>query len=258
MNRIKSLGVYQKIILLFMIVMVLVFAVLYSVTIAKEGFEYRDAILLPQQNNETAVYAGKIQGKQTVFTVSADKTVQFQHGDTVYGPYTVREDDSAVPSDTDIISNLTGHMKGIEILQGTEILFRGGIMKFDDDWVLYNEDGSLESMGIFATTNKGVVLDAEGNRVDPMEPTVSDILTLAEGPELTHKGNWYAWFCGTILCCVAAVTILFADELFRRNLSFQIRNADKAEPSDWEIAGRYIEWTVLPIVAFVVFIIGLS
>ena len=92
MNRIKSLGVYQKIILLFMIVMVLVFAVLYSLTIAKEGFEYRDAILLPQQNNETAVYAGKIQGKQTVFTVSADKTVQFQHGTaessslTVYGP----------------------------------------------------------------------------------------------------------------------------------------------------------------------------
>ena len=52
--------------------------------------------------------------------------------------------------------------------------------------------------------------------------------------------------------------LLFADELFRWNLSFSIRNADRAEPSEWEIQTRYISWTVLPIMALVVFVRGLG
>ena len=51
--------------------------------------------------------------------------------------------------------------------------------------------------------------------------------------------------------------MLFADELFRWNASFLVRNAEEAKPSDWEIAGRYITWTVLPIGALVLFILGL-
>ena len=56
---------------------------------------------------------------------------------------------------------------------------------------------------------------------------------------------------------ITALTVLFADELFRGHLSFRIRNADRAEPSDWEIAGRYLSWTALPLLALVVFILGL-
>lgn len=53
-------------------------------------------------------------------------------------------------------------------------------------------------------------------------------------------------------------SILFADELFRWNLSFQIRNVDNAEPSDTVIAGRYLSWTVLTIAALALFITGLQ
>ena len=45
MERIKRLGRYQKGVLLFMIAMVLAFAVLYSITTAREGFAYQGAIL---------------------------------------------------------------------------------------------------------------------------------------------------------------------------------------------------------------------
>ena len=40
-----------------------------------------------------------------------------------------------------------------------------------------------------------------------------------------------------------AISILFADELFRWHLSFRVWNADNLEPSDWELAGRYISVT---------------
>lgn len=74
----------------------------------------------------------------------------------------------------------------------------------------------------------------------------------------THKGDWQIWFYGMIISMITVVSILFADELFRNNLAFQIRNADCAEPSEWEIASRYIGWTIMPILAFIIYIIGLQ
>lgn len=104
----------------------------------------------------------------------------------------------------------------------------------------------------------GVEKDENGNRIDPVEPSAEIILELMNGPELTHKGESLAWFCAVFICVLNALSIFFADELFRWNLSFRIRNADHAEPSDGEIAGRYIGWTVMTIVALAIFIMGLQ
>ena len=124
---------------------------------------------------------------------------------------------------------------------------------------LYNEDGSNATINVTATMSDGTVIDADGNEIDLMEPFASTILYLMTGtPELTHKGNWLAGFGRVFIGIIKALLILFADELFRCSLKFQIRNADYAEPSDWEIAGRYISWTVLPIMALVTFTAGLQ
>ena len=54
------------------------------------------------------------------------------------------------------------------------------------------------------------------------------------------------------------MSILFADELFRWQLMFRVQNVENVEPSEWEITGRYISWTVLPVAAIVIFVIGLK
>ena len=104
--------------------------------------------------------------------------------------------------------------------------------------------GDMELFKIFYTTGDGVRRDANGNAVDPLEPALSDILRLVFDPELTHKGSWLAWFGAVFLSILNAVSILYADELFHWDLSFQIRNAETAEPSDWELMKRYLGWTV--------------
>ena len=53
-------------------------------------------------------------------------------------------------------------------------------------------------------------------------------------------------------------TILFADEIFRWNLRFVIQDADTAEPSDWAIVSRYISWTLLAVLATILFIVSLQ
>ncbi len=243
LDRIKELGRYQKILLLLMAVMILAFTVIYPIVTALSGFLYEDTILVPAEEDGGTVYSGKIRGTAASFTVSADKTVIFQYGNTVYGPYTVKEDPAAIPKDSDLQAQMTG----IELRCGGEIVFRGGVVNSGDWRMLYNEDGSFDLLrSITATMSDGT-----------MEPSVSTILDLTDGPALTHKGTWLGWFGGVLICVITALTMLFADELFRWNASFLVRNAEEAEPSDWEIAGRYIAWTVLPISALVLFILGL-
>ena len=254
MKRVKCLGRYPKGVLLLMIVMVLVFTILYPITIAREGFEYKNAILIPHQENGNTIYSGKIQGKQASFAVYADKTVEFQYNGRIYGPYIAKEDPTAIPKDSEVGESMTG----VELRHGEEILFRGGVLDLGDYHLLYSEDGSLENINISVTTSDGIVMDENGNVIDPMEPSVSTILDLMAGPELTHKGGWPAWFGGVFVCIVTTILILFADELFRWNLVFRIRNVDQAEPSDWEIATRYIAWTLCPILAMGIFVVGLQ
>ena len=254
MERIKTLNRYQTCVLILMIAMVLIFAVVYPMTISRVGFEYKDTILVPSQDDGGTVYSGKIQGQQANFTVSADKTVEFQYGEKTYGPYTARKDPTAIPKDHEMGELMTG----VELCQGEEILFRGGVLETGDSYWLYNEDGTLENFGISYVTSDGIVRDENGNVIDPMEPSASTILDLMAGPELTHKGEGVAWFGAVFICVLNAISILFADELFRWNLAFRIRNVDDSEPSDWVIAGRYITWTVLPIAALVLFVIGLQ
>ena len=254
MERIKKLNRYQKGVLIVMIIMSLVFAVIYPMTISRVGFAYKDSILVPTIESGNTVYSGKLVGEQAVFTVSEDKIVVFQYGDKIYGPYTAIEDPTAIPKDKEI----TEFMTGVELRKGDEILFRGGIERFADDYWLYNEDGTLDNFGFSYVTSDGIERDENGNIIDPVEPSASTIWNLMNEPELTHKGEGFAWFGAVFICILNALSILFADELFRWNLRFQIRNVDRAEPSDWEIAGRYIGWTVMTIMALVIFIIGLQ
>lgn len=253
MERIKCLNRYQKGILLFMSIMVLVFTAAYSIITSKKGFKYKDAIFIPKQENGNTVYSGKIEGKQASFTVYADKTTEFQCGDKIYGPYTARKDPSAIPEDSGMGDNITG----VELRCGEEIIFRGGVLDSGEHLLLYNEDGELGDMDFSITVSNATVIDENGNVIDQMKPSVSAILGLMAGPVLAHKGEWPAWFIGLFICVITAVSILFADELFRWSLAFRIRNAGQAEPSGLEIAGRYFSWTIMPGLAIIIFIMGL-
>lgn len=254
MQRIKNLNGYQKGLLLLLLAMALVFAVVYHATVSRVGILYQDAIFVPEEEGGVSVYSGKIRGERAQITVSEDRSVVFRCGDKTYGPYTVKEDAAALPE----LEIGRDSMTGVELREGEKLLFRGGFWKSGEDYWLFNEDGDVELPGIAYTTDDGVQRDADGNAVDPLEPSLSDILRLVYGAELTHKGSWLGWLGAVFISFLTAVSILYADELFRWDLSFQIQNAEAAEPSEWEMMKRYINWTVFVIAALIVYFLGLQ
>lgn len=242
MERIRNLDRYQKALLAALLVMAVVFAAVYGVVTGRVGLLYHDTILVHSRQGDTDLYTGKLDGLESVFTVSAD-TVTFRWGEKDYGPYILREDPTAIPA---------GHkyaelMTGLEILDGEKIFFRGGWLSGGAD-ILYHENGEVEH-GIFITTRPSA---------DAYAPTVWTILRLLEGPELTHKGHWIAYLMCLLLSGALAVSMLFADELFRFRMSFRVQDSYSIEPSDWEVASRYIGWTILSVMILVLYFKGLQ
>ena len=254
MKRIKKLDNFQKVVLIVTVAIALIYAVIYIRTIERVGYKYNDTILVPEVVDGNTVYSGEIQGKQAQFIVSNNTTVVFNYGDKTYGPYTVIEDDTAIPKDDE----MSGVMKGIEVREGNDIFFRGGVILYGTHNSFYNEDGTPANIVIFYTTSDGSEWDLNGNLIDRMKPTLSTIYELTHNPELTHKGLGIGWFFGALICIINVIAVLFPDELFRLRLAFEVKDVDKVQPSEWAIAARYIAWIVLPIIAVMTFNIGLQ
>ncbi len=253
MKRIKSLDRYQKGILIVLATMIVVFCGVYAYVTSQIGYIYKDALLKPSQQDGNTVYSGKIDGKEAEFTVTADREITFRLGDKVYGPYTVKEDPTAKPEDHPLST-------GYEIKNGDEILFRGGAYRNDpksDNWALYNEDGTINNY-LWGITVGGVTTDGNGKEVDKNEPHLGNLLTLYQHPELANQGDWRFFALCVFLSIVVAITVLFADELFRFKISFRIRNAMFAEPSEWAIFIRQLSWLIVTIVILVLYINGLK
>ena len=254
MNKIKSLSIPQKIILLILAAMVVVFSILYPITIRREGYEYLDSILVQKESGGNTVYSGKIRGRDAEFTVTPDKTVVFRYGDATYGPYTVREDPTAIPKENPLGTTADYKATGLVIQRKGETIFRGCRMEYGSGKIYFNEDGSsVFNFRPIPEPGSGVIYDT-----DILEPSILDILKLTDGPQLTHKGNGLLFFFGVVICALTALSVIFADELFRWNLRYVIVNADNAEPTDWTIMSRYISWVILIAAALVLFIGGLK
>ena len=253
MDRIKNLSIFQKVVLGLSVGLIVLFSVLYPVTISRKGILYRDAILVPKEEGGETVYSGKMGKRKVSFTVRGGDTVECRIGDKTYGPYVARPDETAAPSIPGLSLNLTG----VVLSCGGETVFRGGIGEFGGSLALWNEDGTMA--GTALGFDGGFQYDSQGELIqkDYDEPGVEFILTLLYKPELTNKGDALGWFTGFVICMASILSILYADELFRWNLSFQINDVEKAEPSDWELTSRALSWVLLPIFALIVFLVGL-
>lgn len=250
MNRFRELERYPKLLLIVLVVMAVVFAGVYGIVSSRVGFAYQGAILVPRQEDGATIYEGRLEGKDCRITVTAD-TVTLVCGKT-YGPYTLREDPTAVPADHSF------PMTGIEILDGEEIFFRGGVTEEPHGFWLIDEDGVYSAVSITAVMGDGTQVDMDGNVIDPLEPTPHTIVSLLRGPELEHKGQWQCYLMLVISSAFLALSILFADELFYLSLAFRVRGAEYAEPSDWELTSRTISWTILAGAILVGYLLGLQ
>ena len=124
MDRIRELNRYQKVILLILLAMLLIFTFIYGRATGQEGYSYKEEVLLPSYEDGKTIYSGKVYDADCSFTVTEDKVVSFRCEDKFYGPYTAVEDPSAIPAEYANRANAVG----VELLDNGKQMFRGVVL----------------------------------------------------------------------------------------------------------------------------------
>jgi len=97
----SALSVYQRILLLLLIVMIAAFTGLAfwfqsHPGLVCVGMDGKKALLVRTQAGETVRYSGKLDGQNAEFSVTGD-TVTYRWREETYGPYQVKRDPTARP-----------------------------------------------------------------------------------------------------------------------------------------------------------------
>lgn len=250
MERIKNLSRTQKVLMSIIVAMIIAFSIIYPIIMSIKGIEFRGDFLPRKEEQGNVTYTDG----HTSITVYDDQRIEFkcyhrftgdEYRDITYGPYSWMEDPSVIPAGTEDGMLSSDDYIGVKIMEGDKVFFRGAVSK--DGYMVYNADGTM-------TNDFDVVLgDYYAN-----PPDIYEIVKFINGPQTTNRGNIILYIFGIIICIIAVVSMLFPDELFRLAMWPRVRNLYDVEPSDWELTVRVIEWYVLTIVAFVVFVIGLT
>lgn len=236
----------QRVLLLLIAAMVVLFSILYPVTLSQPGLVYQDTLLKQTVTADATVYTGDVGGWKMSFALSGN-TVTYALNGEEQAVYTVTADPSALPEDP----TMSG-LEGVELREGDQVLFRGGWK----DGLLVDENGQIVGMDfndLVITVGGTAWSDEDG----PIGPGKLELIRMVLDPQITHRGIGEAYWVGTVVAVLAAGAVLFADALFRFALSRWIQDPEQAEPSDWELFRRRVSWGVLSILALIIYILGL-
>lgn len=251
-NKWEEMSWFRRVLLIIMLAEIVAFGIATAVTVDRMGLEYDGGLLYPRTEGDVTWYEGRVDGEDAAFSVTPGGTVEYRWGEYVYGPYQVVEDPSALPE------GFSG--TGVEIRQGDQVPFRGCLQSGR----LFDEDGELVwDTGSYAFTNDAILdleTGREVSRQEYHEPSLSSVVRVALGPELTRRGSVGLYLAVTFLALLNIVQILFPEALFKLSLLGHIRSADidDAEPSSFYIAMEHIEWVVLAGVCLVVYVMALD
>lgn len=214
----------RKFLLPVLAIVVLLFSVLYLVMGRQSYLEYDDALFSRSEEGDRVIYTAQADGQPAILTVEGSCVITYQLGDTVYGPYTIQDEPAAAP-DTDELAG--PDLTGIEVWDGAALMFRG---RYTQNLILFDENG--QSISGFGYSVNGSTYDSEGNLIDPHEPTVYNLLFLAQRPEAdVHRGAAALWWMGTLFAAIAALIAWFFQSILRFNLAFYVKEPETAEPS---------------------------
>lgn len=222
---------FQKIILLLLVVMIMLFGILTGVSRANRGVLFEGALLRASASPGQTVYSGKAHGDSVIVTVTpggSATAVEFVIGDRFHDICSVE-----YPLEH-IRTEYGGTVPGIRIVKNGEVLFEGG---YDEtaEYSWYDSDGTLSMAGVF-----GFMADS-GASWSGYETTAPDVMRFAQGPELTARGSWWLYLTMVFLTLLLALDVTFPRALFYLQHCFAVRNP---EPSDNYLFMQKAGWVI--------------
>ena len=156
-------------------------------------------------------------------------------------------EDSASPSDREGAHKVT-------LAKGDELIFQGELREISGDYWLVKEDNGIWT-GDSPIYIQG---DPSYGTEDWDDLPYTLIVSLVMDPPVASQADWEFYWLGMMVTALAAAMVIWEDKLFRFQMSFRVRDAEKVEPSDWEMMSRWLGWGAMIVAALLAFSMGFS
>lgn len=236
----------QKIVLLALAVMAVVFGILMIVSKLHPGLLLDGALLRPTETADTVTYAGKLHGEQVSISVRTESdTVTVITCETECGGSDVYRMEYPLAPILAVDGFAQGKMvDGIRITKNGDELFAGGYDR-ENGGFWYDADGQWDRDVYIATFTGSDAGTAA------MELEKQDVMRFADDPELTARGSWLYYFLILFFSLIVALDAAFPLALFYWRHMCDVRDP---EPSDFYLTMQRIGWVVYPILIFIGYI----
>lgn len=226
---------FQKIILLLLAGMIVLFGILTAVSRADQGVLFDGTVWKRTGSDSGTVYTGKLPGEgAAVITVTRDgqgATVEYA-SDVLHDIY--RMEYPLPPVQTE-----RGAVNGIRILKNGEVLFEGGYDGGKYGW--YDKNGQWDS-GFEVITGQDEAAPAFTGLNE------RNVVYFAEGPALTARGSWFLYALMVFFTLLVMLDVAFPTALFYMRHCCDVRDP---EPSDFYLAMQKVSWVVYPILLLI-------
>ena len=236
----------QKIVLLALAVMAVVFGILMIVSKLHPGLLLDGALLRPTETADTVTYAGKLHGEQVSLSVRTESdTVTVISCETESGGSDVYRMEYPLAPILAVDGFAQGEMvDGIRITKNGDVLFTGGYDR-ENGGFWYDADGRWDQ-DVYLSTYLGSDVG-----ISALELEKQDVMRLANDPELTTRGNWLYYFAMLFFSLMVALDAAFPLALFYWQHMCDVRDP---EPSDFYLMMQRIGWVVYPVLIFIGYI----
>lgn len=232
---------FQKIVLVLLASMAVLFAVLIAVSQTRKGVYFEETLLRVAEDGDRTVYTGRAHGREVSISVTWPTNFRAEVEFFIQG---VLDDVCVMEYPTDHIQTELGTtVNGIRIIKNGALLFEGGYdPDADSSWISwFSPTGELDARQAIAV--RGVSSDFwQGYEI-----FASHVTRFAFGPELQARGSWAMYFLLLLGTFFVALDVAFPMSLFYLRHCCDVRNP---EPSDFYLACQRAGWVLLPLLLF--------
>ena len=241
---------FQKILLILLAAMILLFGVMTGVSRSWHGVEFHDALLKVQKTRENSTYSGKSHGETVNIVVlresETETSVNLCIGDRIEEHWWVE-----YPLEP-IRTEHGGMVPGGRVYKEGELVFEGAYDPADYSdvigHILYDKNGKW-TMDVSFDMHTSV----DNSYWQHYESGISTVLEFAHGPEQTARGSWLIYAMTTLLALLAMGMTAFPRELFEMNHRWYVKDP---EPTEFYFAMNTFVCCFLTVMALVLYIIG--
>ena len=242
---------FQKIVLILLVAMIVVFAVVTAYCQTIEGIRLRDSFLRKREVTDADCFTGKVEGEEvTILRWYGDgagaREITLRVGERIHDTYTVYLGEPMIPlrgAVATIVSTLR-EVPTVRITKNGTVTFEGGYQA--SSGMFYTSEGEWSSLSGGAD-----IYVSGGDLWKDYTIPKGTLVKIALDPELEDRGDWRLYGLAVFLTIAMMVDVAFPYTLFRWRHRRWVKDP---EPTDDYMSIQHLSWVICPILLLVFYI----